>query len=130
MIIKIFRNTKYGVLKITLDEAGLELYQSRKWNITADDRTFYLYSYSKVKGSMYTIKSRSYSMHRILLGLENNKKFLACHINHDGLDNRLSNLRKCTPSQSQANRRVNRQVGARKKLSKYKGVSWDDKETM
>jgi hypothetical protein len=41
------------------------------------------------------------------------------HINHDGLDNRRSNLRPVTPAQSAANRRP--QIGS---SSRYKGVQW------
>ncbi len=40
------------------------------------------------------------------------------HINHNGLDNRRSNLRFCTPSQNHWNQR------SRCGTSKYKGVSW------
>jgi hypothetical protein len=42
------------------------------------------------------------------------------HINHDGLDNRMVNLRLCTRRQNNANQRKAR--GS----SRFKGVTWDE----
>jgi AP2 domain len=53
-------------------------------------------------------------MHQLLTGWP-----MTDHINHDGLDNRRSNLRPVTPAQSAANRRP--QIGS---SSRYKGVMW------
>jgi hypothetical protein len=44
-------------------------------------------------------------MHRVILGIDGDKKAQPDHINHDTLDNRRSNLRICTKSQNQSNRR-------------------------
>ena len=56
-------------------------------------------------------------MHRFLLSPKDNE--IVDHINGNGLDNRKSNLRLCTPSQNNQNFRI-------KKTSKsgYKGVCW------
>ena len=54
-------------------------------------------------------------MHQLLTGWP-----MTDHINHDGLDNRRSNLRPVTPAQSAANRRP--QIGS---SSTYKGVQWN-----
>lgn len=43
------------------------------------------------------------------------------HINHDRRDNRIENLRVCTPQQNSLNMRPDRI----RSTSKYKGVSWD-----
>ena len=55
-------------------------------------------------------------MHRFILNLKGRE--LADHINHNILDHRLCNLRKCTHAQNQMNRKV-----FCKKISKYLGVS-------
>lgn len=60
-------------------------------------------------------------MHRDLVGA--GKGEVVDHKNHNTLDNRLSNLRKCTPSQNSANQRV--QKGS---VSGYKGVSWTPRD--
>lgn len=57
-------------------------------------------------------------MHRQILNAP--AGMLCDHKNHDGLDNRRSNLRLCTPAQNQHNSRP--QINCR---SAYKGVSWN-----
>jgi len=58
-------------------------------------------------------------MHREILGLESGDPREGDHCNHNGLDNRLGNLRICTPSQNQHNRRPNKNC-----FSAFKGVGW------
>ena len=56
-------------------------------------------------------------MHRYILNLK--KGDMIDHINGNGLDNRRSNLRICTHTQNQANRRL-----SKNNTSGYKGVWW------
>jgi len=55
-------------------------------------------------------------MHRCIIGCPEGME--VDHVNHNGLDNRRSNLRICTKTQNQANRRKGRGT------SKYKGVTF------
>jgi hypothetical protein len=71
-------------------------------------------------------KTRIYiNMHTIILekviGRKPNTGELVDHIDHDGLNNRRSNLRLSTSTLNQANQRPQ----ARPKSSVYKGVHWD-----
>ena len=63
-----------------------------------------------------------FRMHRQIMGLEHDDERQVDHINGNGLDNRKSNLRICTPSENSCNRkrRVDNKSG-------YKGVYWDAK---
>ncbi len=60
------------------------------------------------------------SLHRLITNAP--KHLVVDHINHNGLDNRRSNLRLCTPAQNQQNKRP--QAGG---TSRHKGVHWDKK---
>ena len=65
-------------------------------------------------------KPRNVFMHRQVLGIQfKSTKMQTDHINHNKLDNRKGNLRICTASQNQWNRRVGN-VGR----SRYKGVAF------
>lgn len=113
MQVKIFKPTKlYGIVTITLDEVSLSLYQMYNWSL--DHRGDH--NYIVRKGHRQGKLSKIY-FHRQLLRLK--KGYLVDHINHDGLDNRIENLRVCT---SLGNNRNQRKL--MKGTSKYKGVSW------
>jgi hypothetical protein len=68
-----------------------------------------IYENGKQKGHIY--------MHRLILNTPSDLD--VDHINHDGLDNRRSNLRQCTRSQNLANQKM-RKINT----SGKKGVSW------
>ena len=63
-------------------------------------------------------------MHRMIM---NTPDHLVCdHANHDGLDNRIANLRNCTTAQNNANRRKRAAgCGSRAATSQYLGVAYD-----
>lgn len=79
------------------------------WHIRRDKKTNLAYA-DRVNGRVPT------SMHREILP----KAAMIDHVNGNGLDNRRSNIRKCTPMQNMANSR--KQSGT---SSRYKGVSFD-----
>ncbi|NLT77875.1 MAG: AP2/ERF family transcription factor [Planctomycetes bacterium] len=69
-------------------------------------------------------RSRRIFMHRMIM---NTPDHLVCdHANHDGLDNRIANLRNCTTAQNNANRRKRAAgCGSRAATSQYLGVAYD-----
>ena len=58
-------------------------------------------------------------MSRLILGLNKGDKRQGDHRNHNKLDNRRDNLRVCTSSQNQGNRKLQQNT-----TSQYKGVYW------
>jgi|HubBroStandDraft_6_1064221.scaffolds.fasta_scaffold00134_37 hypothetical protein len=54
-------------------------------------------------------------MHHVVLGISSKKR--GDHKNHNTLDNRIDNLRKCTNSQNHQNQR-------KRENKKYKGTTW------
>ncbi len=77
----------------------------------------------------YILKDDNYlSLHRFLMGLKPNDPHVVDHKNHDTLDNRYSNLRVCTRSENQRNRRKPHHSSTGKPTtSLYKGVRWHKK---
>lgn len=65
--------------------------------------------------------ARTRRMHQLVLKAPRDR--LVDHVNGDRLDNRMCNLRVCTPAQNQWNRGKPRTTA--KVASRYKGVSWD-----
>jgi hypothetical protein len=82
-----------------------------KYNWCAVKRTRTWYAYT------FTIDGKPLLMHRLVANAP--KRMVVDHINHNGLDNRRTNLRLCTHQQNQRHRRPKRGCS-----SKYKGVSW------
>jgi len=100
--------------------------------ITTDNRIFYfdLEDYDKIKDHCWSfrgdylvanINNRPVLMHRFMLGLIDRRQFVD-HINHKGYDNRRSNLRVCTNSQNNFNRKLEKT-----NTSGIKGVSFNKK---
>ena len=86
-----------------VDYARLSRY---KWRLVKGSHTFY---------AAASIGGKRVLMHRAVLFAP--KGLICDHKNHDGLDNRRGNLRLCTPSQNNQNRR--KLAGC---ASKHKGV--------
>jgi hypothetical protein len=71
----------------------------------------------KVRGT----RGPTISMHRLILGCSSTEE--CDHRDHDGLNNRRYNLRKCTDRQNSQNRRVRSD-----NVSGLRGVTWDEAE--
>lgn len=82
--------------KAIVDDSDFELLNKFKW--------YFDHGYAARREKQ--AGRRKVYMHRQLLGLDTD--MLCDHINRNGLDNRESNLRACTPSQNQANRKKTR----------------------
>ena len=87
-----------------VDDEDFKILSKYRWYLNR-------YAYTDIKGY-------SAGMHRILLGLKKGDGKQIDHINRNPLDNRRCNLRICTQSENNANRRPEGGI------SKYKGVYW------
>jgi len=81
-----------------------------EWRCSMDGDSFYAF---RRQGR----KARKILMHRQIMRAP--KGLVVDHIDRNGLNNRKSNLRLCTPAQNARNRGPNRNSSSR-----YKGVSW------
>lgn len=97
----------HGIHQILVDDDKYDLVKGFKWTIYKPSKnTFHAHTQYK--------NTRIY-LHRFLMGVSVSSQYVD-HINRNGLDNRLCNLRIGTGSQNCAN------VPARGSVSKYKGV--------
>jgi len=93
-----------------IDIEDWKLVKDYKWCVRKDHSTFYAYTGASKKRNHKNIQ-----MHRLLMSVTKDKQ--VDHINHNGLDNRKSNLRVCSHSQNQQNKEPQKNVSSR-----YKGV--------
>lgn len=94
-----------------VDAEKLDFVLRWRWHAVKSKHTSYAWT---------TTKEERVAMHRVLTGLTD-KDGPVDHINHNGLDNRMCNLRVCGYNENSWNLLNN---GTRRKYSKYEGVSW------
>ena len=101
---------KYSIV----DKEDYAVLSKRKWAADKHNKGF-----RAIKHMWNGKKYETLYMHREIMGVKKGEKLFVDHINHNQLDNRKSNLRKCTPAQNSQNKRV-----TGRGTSKYKGVCW------
>ena len=113
-IIKILiESVKYGNFEFIIDVEDYDKIKNFRWNVKHNKKMFYVFT--RVRKNNF---DSSILLHRIILGVDN-PKIQIDHKDHDGMNNKKNNLRKCSASQNQCNVyiRSNNKSG-------YKGVSW------
>lgn len=85
------------------------------WNWYAKESPDTFYAVREDRNGKYIF------MHREILNVP--KDMMTDHKNHNGLDNRETNIRICTNAENQYNRKKNKT-----KKSAYKGISWHKKD--
>lgn len=95
-----------------VDAEDYERVSAHRWYRKPDG--YVVRNVAKEDGGQQTL-----SLHRFVLGLGPGDPEHVDHCNHDLLDNRRENLRRCTHQQNHENRRPNR--GS---TSRFRGVSW------
>ncbi len=96
----------------TVDDEDFERLSKYKWQVVSFPHTSYAVTTMDKRPNRKTIR-----MHRMIMQAKADQEI--DHRNGIGLDNRKCNLRFCTHSQNEHNRRK-----MAKATSKYKGVSW------
>ena len=104
-----------------VDDADFNLLDQHKWTASPRKQTVYAKSDQRVTRGCACVY-----MHVFLMkpGAER----AVDHINGNGLDNRRGNLRVCTKSQNQGNRRKGLFRNGTECSSKYKGVYWNKRD--
>ncbi len=89
---------KYGVKEVLVDDSDYDYLMQWKWQVKKKRSTFYAARVEK------GTTRKTILMHRVILG-ETAIGFVVDHIDHNGLNNKRTNLRACTPTQNNWNRR-------------------------
>ena len=120
-----YRRARYGYafrrIRMTqpnyaiVDPADYERLKGYEWFVRVGATSFYAFRHGP---SHNRSKGRYVYMHQEILTVP--EGMVADHINHDGMDNRRTNLRAATRAQNVRNRKKYTKTGS----SKYKGVSW------
>jgi hypothetical protein len=98
---------------VLVDEGDLPLLVLHRWSIRVSKGPHRIHHYART-----SIDGQWVDMHRFILAPKASD--LVDHKNHNGLDNRRSNLRICTAQQNGFNRRI-----SPKTKSGFKGVRYD-----
>ena len=85
-----------------VDDADFEWLSQWRWNAHKEGKTYYAIRQIRT-GKRPPPTRPAVRMHREILGLKHGDGITGDHKNGDGLDNRRSNLRKCTKSQNTMN---------------------------
>ena len=100
-----------------VDDENFEMVGQYKWRLEIDGKRRKLY-YGRADIPDCSGKIRTVFMHRLVLGLSKGDPNVD-HINHNGLDNRRSNLRLVTQGENLQNVKPHRDGS-----SQYRGVRW------
>ncbi len=100
---------------VHIDEEDLEFVKSKKWNVHkgTSSKTSYVYTWTYQNRVVSMIQ-----MHRLLLGVNGDNTYVVDHIDHNGLNNKRSNLRLCLSAENSWNQEIRRN-----NTTGYKGVS-------
>jgi hypothetical protein len=110
------REIKLTQDKVALvDDEDFEYLNQWKWHAHKDGNNYYVERIIRLPRGL---KYQYVSMHRLIMNTP--KGMQTDHKDHDGLNNQKSNLRICTRSQNQMNRK------AIEATSKYKGVWYEN----
>lgn len=93
-----------------VDDSDYDMLIEYKWRAKTDTK----------KKVVYAVTGKSVKMHRMLLKITD-AKIQVDHKDRNGLNNRRENLRVCSNSQNQTNKRKK----SGKFSSRFKGVHWD-----
>lgn len=104
------QSLKFGEHTVYIDTEDLPRVLSRNWWVMKSKDKFYCHGYDKETGN------RHYSLHRFIMG----GLIGIDHKDHNGLNNRKSNLRVASGKQNSQNRRI-----YKTNKSGFKGISYD-----
>lgn len=98
-----------------VDDEDYDWLMQWKWYALRDRKTYYARRAIFIKKG----KTKIFRMHTEIMKKHGMDAKLCDHINHNGLDNRIINMRPVTPAENSYNR-----LKHKKYSSKYKGVGW------
>jgi len=109
-------------INATIDDEYSDELSQYKWHLLKAPNTFYITTNKKINGTFHTLK-----MHRMIMEIKLSRHIYSCeyidHVDGNGWNNCISNLRLCSSSDNIANSKV-----CKRSSSGYKGVSWHKRD--
>jgi hypothetical protein len=120
MKIILIESPLHGKKEVFVDDINYDFLLQFTWCVVKDGNTFYAKRREELPKENGKRKRKNISMHREILNILNDGRYVVDHIDGNGLNNQVKNIRICTIAENGRNKTRKHSNST----SKYFGVCW------